>query len=511
MQGSGKKILQAIAQNSQQPVEQQFSSEIVLEQQKNNKSKSRRNKENIENHSPNHNHKTVSTKKKIRSPLYKEKHNQKTFSNYVMDLVLRYLKETLNPEYDKIWVILEGIVLAKNEELIKTVLNLIKESEENKKISVEPNTNLALLHFAIRFNSLELVKALLSYGFDVNVKDNLDLTPLHYAVNDSNLRAVEFLISKGADFSAQDKNGKTPLQLARELEIKRDYSLYERKEIIALLANAHSNKQYEQKPLTIIDIGQSSRKKSENNKLEYDTISSGKYDKLQNLQFKSQYAIDLVASYMNKSADIIDKSENIEVSYNSETQLPQIQDNELSDIHSTKAQLLQKINDLIETYLIEAKRLQDEIVDNRVLNRLAIEDISFVSTTDSELQITDVSSSTIDDDSQVMDSKIVNNNQPQVASSMKKAIYATMIASPFTAVGIYAAVALSAGIVKFNPIVAAGIFVGVAVAAIACFAIMKVCEKTGKEKGENSSVSSYVTFENELIPEYVKSGGATVS
>ncbi|GHM58707.1 MAG: hypothetical protein sL5_07890 [Candidatus Mesenet longicola] len=97
------------------------------------------------------------------------------------------------------------------------------------------------------------------------------------------------------------------------------------------------------------------------------------------------------------------------------------------------------------------------------------------------------------------------------ANPMKKAAYGAMIASPFIAMGIYAAVALSAGIVEFNPIIAAGIFVEVTVAAIACFAIMKAYGKVNEEKGKNSSVSSYVTFENELIPEYVKSDEAAIS
>ncbi|GHM58708.1 MAG: hypothetical protein sL5_07880 [Candidatus Mesenet longicola] len=85
MQGSGEKILQAIELNSQQPVEQQYSSKIVREQQKSNTSKSRRNKENIENHSPHHNHKTVSTKskKKVDSPFYKERYNQQALHSNV--------------------------------------------------------------------------------------------------------------------------------------------------------------------------------------------------------------------------------------------------------------------------------------------------------------------------------------------------------------------------------------------------------------------------------------------
>ncbi|XGA07889.1 MAG: hypothetical protein U0X86_000002 [Wolbachia endosymbiont of Xenopsylla cheopis] len=53
-----------------------------------------------------------------------------------------------------------------------------------------------------------------------------------------------------------------------------------------------------------------------------------------------------------------------------------------------------------------------------------------------------------------------------------------MIISPFITTGIYAAIALSAGIIEFNPIIAAGIFIGVAALSAICFATVKVCEKS---------------------------------
>ncbi|GHM58136.1 MAG: hypothetical protein sL5_10040 [Candidatus Mesenet longicola] len=105
-----------------------------------------------------------------------------------------------------------------------------------------------------------------------------------------------------------------------------------------------------------------------------------------------------------------------------------------------------------------------------------------------------------------MDSKIINSNQQQKATPIKKAIYATMTISPFIAVGIDAEVTLLAEIVEFNPIIAAGIFIGMSVLSAVCFAIVKINE----EKGENSSINSYITLESKFIPEYVKSSGATI-
>ncbi|XGA08003.1 MAG: hypothetical protein U0X86_001302 [Wolbachia endosymbiont of Xenopsylla cheopis] len=79
-----------------------------------------------------------------------------------------------------------------------------------------------------------------------------------------------------------------------------------------------------------------------------------------------------------------------------------------------------------------------------------------------------------------------------------------MIASPFIAVGIYAAVVLSAGIVEFNPVIAAEIFIGIVALSATCFAIMKICEEVSRAKAKDPDVSTFTAIKNVLTPECLK-------
>ncbi|WP_339047973.1 ankyrin repeat domain-containing protein [Candidatus Mesenet endosymbiont of Phosphuga atrata] len=207
-----------------------------------------------------------------------------------------------------------------------------------------------------------------------------------------------------------------------------------------------------------------------------------------------------LSSYSASEVGYYKASPNISVTYDEEDS-SYLNAEVASNLHPINEQKCDEIED------IQQPKIQSLTIEN--FN--SAEDLSFKPTSYIEPLIFDVSSSTIDDDSQVMDSKIVNSNQPQVASSMKKAVYATMIISPFIAVGIYTAVALSAGIVKFNPIVAAGIFVGVIALSAICFATAKACGKVSEEKSENSGVRSYIASNNGIFSECFKSSGATVS
>lgn len=118
----------------------------------------------------------------------------------------------------------------------------------------------------------------------------------------------------------------------------------------------------------------------------------------------------------------------------------------------------------------------------------------------------DVSNSTIGSNQLqfTQDSEIASNKQPQKASATRKAMYVTMVTSPFIAVGVYAVVALSAGIVEFKPIIAASIFVGIAVLSAICFTMVKIHDKVNEEKGKNPDVSSYVASNNESVTESFK-------
>lgn len=73
------------------------------------------------------------------------------------------------------------------------------------------------LHYAAWFRRPEIAHALLTAGADINRKQlYYDRTPLHAAAQYGYADIVEILIMAGADIDAIDKDGNTPLQLARQ-------------------------------------------------------------------------------------------------------------------------------------------------------------------------------------------------------------------------------------------------------------------------------------------------------
>lgn len=64
---------------------------------------------------------------------------------------------------------------------------------------------------AVKSNSLEKVKELISAGANINAKYNLDSTLLHWAVARNFKDIVELLVKNGANINAQESEGRTPL------------------------------------------------------------------------------------------------------------------------------------------------------------------------------------------------------------------------------------------------------------------------------------------------------------
>jgi len=60
------------------------------------------------------------------------------------------------------------------------------------------------------------VKALVSYGIDVNLKSNAGQTAIFYAVSYSHGDIVEILLENGAEINFIDINGRSPLSIAVE-------------------------------------------------------------------------------------------------------------------------------------------------------------------------------------------------------------------------------------------------------------------------------------------------------
>ena len=106
----------------------------------------------------------------------------------------------------------------------------------NKRVSSGSSEGATLLHSAAQAGNYDLIKSLLSKGFNINAKDNKGYTPLHYTIygyyiaqhsntdfideeeREASLENIKdsaaYLISQGADVNAKGKDGATPLALS---------------------------------------------------------------------------------------------------------------------------------------------------------------------------------------------------------------------------------------------------------------------------------------------------------
>jgi uncharacterized protein len=66
-----------------------------------------------------------------------------------------------------------------------------------------------------RNDPIDVMKALIAKGADVNAANDAGMTPLHYAAQRGSDRIIEFLASQGARFDLKNKQGRTPTDLAR--------------------------------------------------------------------------------------------------------------------------------------------------------------------------------------------------------------------------------------------------------------------------------------------------------
>jgi ankyrin repeat protein len=124
---------------------------------------------------------------------------------------------------------------------VNTFANFANFEEFKKNVEILGNKNYnfeekddkenTLIHLAIKYNNLDLIK----YLFENNVEKNTEneegktplnlaneegITPLYLAIENNNLDIINFLIEKGANVNIQDNNGITPLHLAIEINNK---------------------------------------------------------------------------------------------------------------------------------------------------------------------------------------------------------------------------------------------------------------------------------------------------
>lgn len=96
-----------------------------------------------------------------------------------------------------------------------------------------------ILAHAIDRQDPEILKYILSLGFDVNKVYKYGRTPLHYAAGRHSTECVKMLLDANANIHAIDENGQTPLHYAASGEMNPpDPSSYEFPEIVHALINA---------------------------------------------------------------------------------------------------------------------------------------------------------------------------------------------------------------------------------------------------------------------------------
>ena len=96
-----------------------------------------------------------------------------------------------------------------NVTMIQSLLN----SRLPSNITDESKVNDTLLHWAVSFNHIDVVKLLLEYNADLNAPNTDGHTPLHIACKHYNLEIIELLLLYGADCHNYDLHGHSPKDL----------------------------------------------------------------------------------------------------------------------------------------------------------------------------------------------------------------------------------------------------------------------------------------------------------
>lgn len=85
-------------------------------------------------------------------------------------------------------------------------------------VAARDSNNRSALHYACGVGSEDCVKAILSYGAEVDAKDKDGFTALHIAAGYLHEKVVEVLVESGADPEIQDNTGRSPLDLVETLK-----------------------------------------------------------------------------------------------------------------------------------------------------------------------------------------------------------------------------------------------------------------------------------------------------
>ena len=73
-----------------------------------------------------------------------------------------------------------------------------------------------LLHFAIEFGKIKIVKLLLEYNFDIEAKTSFNSTPIQWAITNSFFEIAELLLEKNADVGLWELSGMGKIDLVKK-------------------------------------------------------------------------------------------------------------------------------------------------------------------------------------------------------------------------------------------------------------------------------------------------------
>ena len=118
----------------------------------------------------------------------------------------------LMPKLDEakrpVWSMAKLGLLAPLEQIVTTRKSELSETE--------PGSNYTSLHWAILANQIDILKILIEKGnMSLEKTNRYGRTPLHFAVIYNNIPAILALLSYGANLNAEDQWGITPLFLAQ--------------------------------------------------------------------------------------------------------------------------------------------------------------------------------------------------------------------------------------------------------------------------------------------------------
>lgn len=70
------------------------------------------------------------------------------------------------------------------------------------------------IHFACYHGESAIIKALVTYGADLDVRNKMGLSPMHVAAQADRAYPLTFLYARGLDVDCVDAEGQTPLHWA---------------------------------------------------------------------------------------------------------------------------------------------------------------------------------------------------------------------------------------------------------------------------------------------------------